>query len=76
MTDEFGEQFSVCVFFNDGSNEYVRREVSALLAARAFAVHTNTVAARLGIVERVIITDGGDCVAREWKYGEGLTIGE
>lgn len=76
MIDEYGEQFSVCIIFDDGSSEYVRRHVSAMHAARAFAIHTNTVAARFGIVVRVIIVDGGDCVAREWKFGEGVTIGE
>lgn len=30
-------------------------------------------AAMLGMVDRVIITDGGDCIVFEWKKGEGIT---
>lgn len=32
------------------------------------------IAARLGIVRRVIVTDGGDCMNFEWKYGEGVVF--
>jgi hypothetical protein len=28
----------------------------------------------LGIVERIIITDGDDCVNFEWKRGQGVTF--
>ncbi|MEY9181825.1 hypothetical protein [Bradyrhizobium sp. CB1015] len=31
------------------------------------------VAAKLGVVTRVIITDGGDFINFEWKFGEGVT---
>ena len=30
-------------------------------------------ASMLGMVKRVIITDGGDCCVFEWKQGEGIT---
>lgn len=30
-------------------------------------------AAVMGMVKRVIITDGGDFIVFEWKYGEGIT---
>ena len=68
------EQFSVCQFFSDGTSEYVRRFVSAEEAAKAFNHYTNNVATRLGLISRVIITDGGDCIAREWEFGKGVVF--
>jgi len=31
-------------------------------------------ASMLGMVKRVIITDGGDCINFEWKKGEGIVF--
>jgi len=66
-------EFSVTQFFPDGSYETVRKFVSDNEAIKAFAHYTQSVAARMGITVRVIITDGGDCVNAEWEYGKGLT---
>jgi hypothetical protein len=66
-------EFSVAQLFKDGSYEYVRRFVSADEAGKAFAHYTSSVAARLGVTVRVIITDGGDCTNAEWQFGKGLT---
>lgn len=65
-------EFSVCQFFEDGSYEYVRRFVSDREAVEAFKHYTTSVGARMGFTKRVIITDGGDCVNVEWKFGEGI----
>lgn len=62
-------EFSVCQFFVDGSYEYVRRYVTAEEAVDAFKHYTDNVAARMGFVNRVIITDGGDNCVYEWKDG-------
>lgn len=70
MTNEF----SVCQFFEDGSYEYVRRFVSMDDAVKAFKHYTDSVGARLGTTQKVIITDGGDCVNAEWQYGKGLVF--
>jgi hypothetical protein len=67
------DEFSVCQFFPDGSSEYVRRFVSAREAVEAAKHCTETVGGRIGIVTRIIITDGGDCTCFEWKYGSGIT---
>ena len=67
------EVFSVCQFFPDGSYEYVRRHVDALEAVKAFKFYTTNVAARMKITQRVILTDGGDCVNMEWTCTEGCT---
>jgi hypothetical protein len=62
-------EFSVIQFFEDDSYEKVRTFVSATEAATAFNHYTNNVASRIGITARVIITDGGDCIVKEWKAG-------
>lgn len=67
-------EFSVCQFFPDETYEYVRRFVSAEEAMEAFKTYTNNPASKVGITVRVIITDGGDCVNAEWKYGEGYVF--
>ena len=65
-------EFSVCQFFIDGSHEYVRRFVSAEEAVKAACHYTTSVGAKLGVVERVIITDGGDCTVFDWRKGVGV----
>lgn len=71
---ELPEVFNVCQFFEDDSYEYVRRYVSAEEAVKAFNYYTNNVAVKMGVVKRVIITDGGDCINMEWEYGKGITF--
>lgn len=72
-------QYSVCQFFTDPGlvgmeYEYVRQHVSAKEAGEAFKHYINNVATMLGVVNRVIITDGGDCVNAEWRLGEGIVF--
>ena len=68
------ERFSVYQFFANGSYERVRELVSAEEAVKAAHHYTYNVASKLGMVERVIITDGGDDCCLEWKRGEGVTF--
>ena len=74
MTDYPPGEFSVCQFFASGGHEYVRRFVDKIEAVTAFIHFTRSVGAQVGIVNRVIITDGDDFCCMEWKYGEGLTF--
>jgi hypothetical protein len=67
-------EFSVCQFFEGGSHEYVRRFVDAEEAVKAAHHYTHNVATTLGMVERVIITDGGDFCCFEWIKGRGITF--
>jgi hypothetical protein len=71
--DENRAEFSVCQFFVGGDYEYVRRYVTADEAWDAFVKYTTNVAAKHGLVVRVIITDGGDYTNAEWQFGKGLT---
>lgn len=69
-------EFSVCQFFPDDTYEYVRRYVDGGEAVAAFRHYTTSVGAKLGTTKRVILTDGGDCINLEWKFGEGITFPE
>lgn len=73
MTIESHGEFSVCQIFEDGSYEYVRRFVSAAEAVEAAKHYTTSVGAKIGMTKSVIITDGGDFINFEWKFGEGVT---
>jgi hypothetical protein len=55
-------------------HQYVRRFVSALEACSAFQHYTSSVGAQLGSTVRVIVTDRNDCIAREWRSGQGITF--
>ena len=72
-TNEFSVwQFSTAEMGN--VQERVREFVSVQEAMDAFMHYTNNVATKMGFTERVIITDGGDCIAAEWVKGEGYTF--
>lgn len=75
MVEHERGEYSVCQFFPDESYEYVRRWVSAEEAVKAAHHYTHSIGAQLGTTTRVIITDGGDCVNFEWKFGEGIVFG-
>lgn len=66
------ESFDVCQFFDDGSYEYVRRSIAADEAVPAAMHYSFSVGALLGTTRRVIITDSGDEIVFEWKFGEGV----
>lgn len=67
-------EFSVCQFFVDGHYGYLKRFVSSgeavSLAKRAMKSDN----ARAGVITRILITDGGDSIAFEWRYGQGVTF--
>jgi hypothetical protein len=67
------ERFNVVLFSFDGLSDYVRRDVSDEEAVKAAKRYSESVAARLGLTKRIIITDSGDYTVFEWKHGEGVT---
>lgn len=71
MSDEL---FNVVQYFENDSYEYVRRNVTAEEAGEAFTHYTSSVAVKLGIVKKVVITDQGDEINAEWVYGKGLVF--
>lgn len=71
---ETAGEFSVYQFFPDGTNECVKAGAGAEEAVRTAHSYTIRPAAMLGIIQRVIITDGGDYCVFEWKHGEGVVF--
>jgi len=69
-------EFSVAIFFEDGSSAYVRAWVDPREAVQAFRqmTHQDRPINTLGLIQRVIITDGGDCTCMEWIQGKGITF--
>lgn len=80
MTSDDQPEFSVAQFYSDkagplaGQHEYVRRYVTAEEAILAARHYTDNVACRMGIIDRVIITDGGDFCVFQWEHGKGVTF--
>jgi hypothetical protein len=68
------ERFSVCQFFSDGRQEFVRNFVDIKEAMRAAWHHCTSTGAQLGTTRRVIVTDEGDAINFEWRYGAGITF--
>lgn len=70
---ETGE-FSVVTFFPDDSYNVVRRNVGAQEAVEAAKDFSERPAAKIGVIKRIIITDGGDFTVFEWINGKGVTF--
>jgi hypothetical protein len=72
-------EFSVVQFFPDleepdDNYEYVLRFVDPKTAVEKAHDLTTRPAAKIGIIRRVLITDGGDCVAFEWFHDKGVVF--
>jgi hypothetical protein len=66
-------EFSVYQFFVDGTREEIRF-VDGETAIKRAHQWSHSVGAKMGTTQRVIITDGGDCINFEWIYGSGVTF--
>ena len=69
-------EFSVWIFFPEppGGNVAEARFISAGQAVKLAREITARPAAKYGLIERVIITDGGDYTVFEWTAGKGVTF--
>lgn len=72
-------EFSVYQFFPDVKEpndlyEEVLRFVDAETAMHQAVRLIMSVDGQLGTTRRVIVTDGGDCVAFEWLHGKGVVF--
>lgn len=75
MSDEPDrEEFSVVVFTKVGDYHYELRAVSAKEAVAAVVRLLRSVGGRSGIVQKIIIVDGGDYTVLVWEYGSGVTF--
>jgi hypothetical protein len=66
------ESYSVCQFFANGSDEYYKRFVGVEEAMAAARFLITTEAAKFGLTRQVQISNGGQRVVFDWKYGEGI----
>lgn len=65
-------EYSVYWFDPDGGSHRERQFVTAGEAMEMAASLAHRPAAKIGIIRRVIVTDGGDLTVFEWRYGEGI----
>jgi hypothetical protein len=71
--DDEREEFSVAIFFPDDSYTYAQRWMTLEQAVHVAKRQTSKPAALIGMIKKVIITDGGDHTVFEWQYGKGIT---
>jgi hypothetical protein len=70
-----GEAFSVYQYFKDGSYEQVRAHVGAEEAVTAARHYTQSVGAKMGVVDMVkIVADADDSVCFQWEAAKGITF--
>lgn len=67
------ETFNVVQFFDGEMSDYICRGVGAAEAMSILGDYSRRPAAKIGIIRRLIVTDDGDSVNAEWKFGEGFT---
>jgi len=68
------ELFNTVQFFPDGSHEYIARAVPIAQAMEKACSFIKRPAAMIGLIQRVIVTDMGDCTCFEWTFGKGITF--
>lgn len=66
-------EYATIQFFADDSYERVVEWVDAAEAVSVAKRLTDSIGARLGMTQRVIVTDGGDFTCFQWEYGKGVT---
>jgi hypothetical protein len=66
-------EFSVWIFFPDGSHVAELEWVDAETAVEKAKDVIFRPATRLGIIDRVIIVDGGDAIVFEFEAKKGIT---
>jgi hypothetical protein len=68
------DEFSVIEYLPDGTYQFICRWVDAETAVKTAKKCTLKPAAQIGVIQRVLIIDGGDFACFEWRYGEGITF--
>lgn len=68
------EHFNVVLFYHDGSYNYLKRWLGPEEALHLFRQAIISIGARLGIIEQVMITDGGDFCNMQWIRGKGIVF--
>ena len=72
MTNEFSVYYTSSEALGS-ITECECKHVDADEAKKWFLHHSTNACAMAGFTARVIVTDAGDCIVAEWKYGKGIT---
>lgn len=67
-------EFSVRQYFADGDHEDVMQGVDASTAVNRAKRLIDSVGGQIGNTCRVIIIDGGDCIAFDWRFSDGIVF--
>lgn len=70
-SDSQGE-FSVCWWDQTGAYHFEKRFCDVEEAVKTAVSLIRRPAAKIGVIIRVIITDGGDCCNWEWLHDKGI----
>jgi len=70
------DEFTVWWYDPDGNHHKELAHVDAKTAVEFALEFPKRPAGWVGIIQRIIITDGGDFCVFEWKHGEGVTYPE
>ena len=76
MSESLEGEFSVYIWFPNGTYWAEERFVDPQTAVKTAQRIITSVGGKLGLVTRLIITDGGDFTTFEWLYGKGITFPE
>jgi hypothetical protein len=68
------ELFDVWLFFRSGAYERLEDGLSAQEAVEAAKRCSESVGAKTGLLEEIIITDGGGNCVFQWLHGKGVTF--
>ena len=69
--DPNSTEFSVAVFYDDGTHAYIERWLSPRMAVKQARIVIANVAPDIA---KVIITDGGDDTVFLWERGKGVVF--
>jgi len=68
------ERFNVVCFYEDESYSYEQRAVTLERAMEAFKNYSVSVASRMGVLTRIVMTDMLDRTCVEWINGKGIVF--
>ena len=68
------ETFSVVLHLPNGDSDVVADGLEAKEAVELSKDYSERPAAKLGIIQRITIIDGGDCTVFEWQHGKGVVF--
>ncbi|MET4187277.1 hypothetical protein ABIB94_009428 [Bradyrhizobium sp. JR7.2] len=69
-------EFSVIEFYDNGTHAYVARELDAKSAVELAKACIDTALVIGGVVNQIVITDGGGFTAVQWERGKGIVFTE